>query len=286
MRSVATCPAYRAYLLPDQIADHRVGWFPYSGLVFAEGSLAGDQLCPPAEIRPRAKALVEELKKVGVPVDGFSSSEIRRLDVAVDLGLSSSMAGLALLECIGGVSPAKKKVVTYRVGHTVETVVIKSHAGNSQARVYDKGLEKDDGAQRARRLRFEAQWRFAKGSRLEPDELTTDLLRERFQQRFQGLYDSGNGFELGGAAAIADRLAKEVADGRLAPSRARSIAGYLLLRAAGASQGAERTAYTLESECRELGLSVALLDSSATVNVDVAGILEECLSAAAWKKQL
>ncbi|HEX3608250.1 MAG TPA: hypothetical protein VHU14_01065 [Solirubrobacterales bacterium] len=69
--------------------------------------------------------------------------------------------------------------------------------------------------------------------------------------------------------------------GQLPPSRARSIAGYLVLAAAGVPQGARHTTYELERECRELGLSVSLLQSPER-RLDVATILEECLAPEAW----
>jgi len=78
-------------------------------------------------------------------------------------------------------------------------------------------------------------------------------------------------------ARLVDRIAQAVADGRLAPSRARTLAGYLLLGAAGVPQGARRTTYELERECRELGL-IASLSADADRRVDVATVLDECLA--------
>jgi hypothetical protein len=66
------------------------------------------------------------------------------------------------------------------------------------------------------------------------------------------------------------------------PSRARSIAGYLILAAAGIPQGAKRTTYELERECRELGLSISLLRDGER-HLDVAAILDECLAPEVWR---
>jgi DNA-binding Lrp family transcriptional regulator len=55
--------------------------------------------------------------------------------------------------------------------------------------------------------------------------------------------------------AIVDRLGLAVDAGELLPSRARSIAGYLLLGGVGVPQGAPRTIYQLEACCAALGLS-------------------------------
>lgn len=282
LRSMATQSADRAQIVPEKVGNHRVGWFPDSGLVFIEGSLgaAGD-LCPAADVLHRASDVVEEVKSYGIPLEAVSTAAVRRLDVAVDLCTDSSADGLALLECLAGVSFLSKKTVTYRMDHAVQTVTIKSRVGRSQARIYDKGVQ--TGAEpRGRWIRFEAQWRFDKGHRLAPEDLTGDLLRERFLQRFDGLYESTSSFEVGGANAIAARLAEGVAVGDLKPSRARSIAGYLLLSSVGSPQGGSRTVYTLERECRELGLSLALLDPMASVKVDVSDVLGKCLMPEVW----
>jgi hypothetical protein len=271
-------------LLPERIRGHRVGWFPDHGLVFAEGRLGERELCPVADIVPRSTALVEELRNMGIPIEGLATSAVRRLDVAVDLWTDSAAEGLALLECVGTANPIARKVVTYRLGRAVQSVTIQSRAGRSQARLYDKGCE-SDAAERGRWIRFEAQWRFGRGHRLAPTELAGEALRERFQKRFQGLLDAAGGFEVGGVDAIADRLREAVEAGRLPPSRARSIAGYLLLSATGVSQGAPRTMFELERECRELGLSLSLLDHTATKRVDVATVLEECMAPEVWREE-
>jgi hypothetical protein len=281
LRSLATMQAERALLVPEKVANHRIGWFPDHGLVFAEGHLEGSGLCAAADIPSRALGLIKELKNVGIPVKGISSALVRRLDVAVDLRIASSAEGLALLECVGSISPLDKKVVTYRAGSVIESVLLKSRAARTQARIYDKGGEQG-GFERGRWIRFEAQWRFARAQRLAPGDLTGDLLRERFLQRFKVLHGAAGGFEVGGANAVAGRIAEHVAAGRLVPSRARSIAGYLLLSAAGVSQGARRTEYELERECRRLGLSMSLTDSTTGLYVDVADVLDKCMSRDIW----
>ena len=58
----------------------------------------------------------------------------------------------------------------------------------------------------------------------------------------------------------------------------------LLLNAAGVSQGARRTTYELERECRELGL-LASLSADADRRVDVARVLDECMALEVWELQ-
>jgi hypothetical protein len=283
LRALATQQAGRALLLPERVLGHRVGWFPDHGLVFAEGRLGPDEgLCRVSDVQSRAAALIEELGNLGIPIDGLSSARVRRLDVAADLWTGSSAQGQALLECVGTADSAVGKVVTYRLARGVQSVVLKSNAGRSQARIYDKGSE-EKVAERGRWIRFEAQWRFGRAQRLCPEELNAELVRARFQSRFKGLKESVGGFEVGGVDEIATRLGEAVEAGRMPPSRARSVAGYLLLSATGVPQGAQRTVCELERECRELGLSLSLLDRSAVKRVDVATMLEECLAPEAWE---
>jgi len=81
---------------------------------------------------------------------------------------------------------------------------------------------------------------------------------------------------------VTDCLDEAVASGQLQPSRARSIAGYLVLRSAGVPQGATRTAYELEGECRRLGLSFSLTESPER-RVDVSAVLDQCLAPQVWR---
>jgi hypothetical protein len=221
------------------------------------------------------------LKDLGVPLGAVPSAGLRRLDVASDLWTDSAAEGLAFLECVGSASLGPGKLAAYRAERCVESVLIKTRAGRTQARVYDKGTQSGR-APRGRWLRLEAQWRFPRATRIDFDALDAALLRERFARRFTPLWQAAGGFRLGGLSALGERIAAAVAAGQLLPSRARSIAGYLVLASAGVSQGARRTTQELERECRELGLSVSLLQS-AERRVDVATILDECLALEVWQ---
>jgi hypothetical protein len=126
------------------------------------------------------------------------------------------------------------------------------------------------------------EWRFPRSARPDPERLAAAELRDRFARRFEPLWQAAGGLQLAAPAALAERIAEAVSDGRLAPSRARTIAGYLLLSAAGIPQGARRTTYELERECRELGL-LASLAADADRRVDVARVLDECMAPEVWK---
>jgi hypothetical protein len=228
--------------------------------------------------------LRRQLRDLGVPLGALPSAGLRRLDVASDLWTDSAAEGLAFLECVGSASLGPGKLASYRAERCVESVLIKTRAGRTQARVYDKGTQSGR-APRGRWLRLEAQWRFPRATRIDLDALDAALLRERFARRFAPLWQAAGGFRLGGLSAVGERIAAAVAAGQLLPSRARSIAGYLVLAGAGVPQGARRTTYELERECRELGLSVSLLQSNER-RLDVATILDECLAPEVWERRL
>jgi hypothetical protein len=280
MQGLATRRSGLAAMLPEPLAGHRVGWFADHGLVFAEGRPGGEFLCSADQTSVALELVEASMEDVGIPVSGVASAGLRRLDVAADLLTDSAADGLALLECVGAASLGSGKLAVYRSDRRVETVLAKTKAGRTYARVYDKGSQTAS-APRGSWIRFEAQWRFPRAKRPAITELSGALLRERFVRRFAALWAAAGGFRLGGLAAIGDRLASAVRSGQLLPSRARSIAGYLILAANGIPQGSERTAYELERECRELGLSVSLLESIDR-EVDVATVLDECLAPEVW----
>ncbi|HJX33382.1 MAG TPA: hypothetical protein VJ257_04215, partial [Solirubrobacterales bacterium] len=281
MQGLATRRTQLAWLVPEPVAGHRVGWFAEPGLVFAEGRPGGDGLCPAAELPVALRRLQRSLEDLGVPIAAVPSAGLRRLDVAADLWTDSAVEGLALLECIGAASLGSGKLAAYRAERCVESVLIKSRGGRTLARLYDKGAESGR-APRGRWLRLEAQWRLPRGARIDPAEVDAALLRERFKRRFDPLWQAAGGFRIGGLEAVTERISEAVASGQLQPSRARSVAGYLVLRSAGVQQGASRTTYELERECRQLGLSVSLLQAPER-RVDVATVLEECLAPEVWR---
>jgi hypothetical protein len=281
MSALATRRTRLAWLLPEPVIGYRVGWFEEPGLVFAEGRPAGAALCPAAELPGALASLQRALGDLGIPVNGVPGAGLRRLDVAADLWTESAVEGLGFLECVGAASFGAGKLATYRAERQVQSVMVKTRAGRTRARLYDKGAESGHTSP-GRWLRLEAQWRLPRGARIDATEIDAALLRERFKRRFEGLWQASGGFRIGGFAALGERIEAAVASGQLVPSRARSIAGYLILAAAGIPQGAKRTTYELERECRELGLSISLLRDGER-HLDVAAILDECLAPEVWR---
>lgn len=280
MRALASRASGRAWLLPEPVAGHRAGWFPDAGLLFAEGRPGGEELTPAAALPATLGSLAAALAELGIPVAAARCAGLRRLDVAADVWTDSPLEGLALLECIAAASIGAGKLAAFRAQRCAESVLVKTRAGRTTARVYDKGAQ-TGAAPRGRWLRLEAQWRFPRGARPAPERLDGGELRRRFARRFEPLWQAAGGLRLAAPLALAERLGAAVAAGQLAPSRARSLAGYLLLGAAAVPQGARRTTYELERECRELGLAVSL-DAERERRIDAAEILDRCMAPGVW----
>lgn len=281
IQALATQRIRFASLMPERVQGYRVGWFPESRLVFAEGRPCDEELVVASDLPRAMRRLRRALGDLGLPLVGVPSAGVRRLDVAADLWTDFAAEGLALLECVGAAAPSTGKVVVYRAERCIESVSLKTIAGRTRGRLYDKGAQLGR-APRGRWLRFEAQWRFPRGARPALEELSAEVLRGRFWSRFESLWQAPGGFRFGGLGAVGERIEAAVRSGQLLPSRARSIAGYLLLSASGIPQGARRTTYELERECRELGLSVSLL-AGVDRRIDVASVLEECLATEKWR---
>ena len=111
-------------------------------------------------------------------------------------------------------------------------------------------------------------------------ELRTDYVREQFRRRLAPLWEAAQGIKIGGQAALVERLRSGLERGELSPSRARSLVGYLVLSAADVPQGASRTRYDLDRDCRRLGLGFS--SGGDDESIDLGAILEECLDSDAW----
>lgn len=243
------------------------------------GSRGRRDAAPGPQVEAALARLCGALADLGIAAAPGRCAGLRRLDVAADLRTDSAAEGLALLECVGAASFGAGKLAAYRAERRTESVLVKTRADRTLARVYDKGAQR--GGPPGRWLRFEAQWRFPRDERPVAERLDGAALRHRFKRRFEALWQAAGGISLADPLALAERIGAAVASGQLAPSRARSLAGYLLLSAAGMPQGARRTTCELERECRELGLAV-VLDPGAGRWVDVAEALDQCADPGVW----
>ncbi len=280
MSSLATRRTGRVCLVPQRVGGYRIGWFPEWGLVFGEGRPCGDALCGVEALMREQLRLEGWLGDLGVPVVVGNRGGLRRMDVAVDLLMDSGVEGLGFLECVGAASLGVGKVATYRSGRRVESVLLKSRSGRSQGRVYDKGRESGRVSVGCW-VRLEGQWRFQQGSRPLVEEVSSEVLCMRFRRRFEPLWQAAGGFGVGGLGVVVERVVRAVELGQLRESRARALIGFLVFGAFGVDFVAKRTGYELERECRELGLSLSVVDGRE-LRVDVATVLEECMASGVW----
>ena len=282
LESLATIKAGRARMVPGDVAGHRVGWFPESALVFAEGHPAPGDLGRADDLSDVLERLELDMGSMGVLVSPSSRAGVRRLDAAVDLATDSRSEGLAILAGVAALTPPGGKVVPWRNGRCVEGVFFKTSRGATRARVYDKGVEAGL-APRGRLIRPEAQCRWAKGLRREVEELTTDYVRAQFWRRLAPLWEAAQGVKIGGHAALIERVRTAMERGELSPSRARSLVGYLVLAESDVPQGPKRTRYELDRVCRRLGLGFGSGDEDDSV--DLGAVLEECLDSDEWRRR-
>jgi hypothetical protein len=289
----------RGGVYPESIAGHRVV-FHGGGLLYAEGHPAAGELGLPADLPAAFDRLQLALLEAGLPLpvgrrgedfygdrhEGFAG--IRRLDSTCDVATSSVAEGIAVMAGIAAVArdlPRSKCNVWWSGdGRHVQTVALHGFAGGRLlGRVYDKGAESGT-APPGRLLRPEDQRRWDKGYRRGVEELTGHYVREKFRSRFAPLWRASKGVTVAGPIVLAEKLAQMVDAEELAASRARTLAGFLLLEGLGASQGAARTRRTLRRECREHGLVLAdgVLQE---VEIDLGAILEEALETDAWDRR-
>ncbi len=307
MRQLATDPAARSKLLPEKIAGHRVGWFPGSRLVFAEGRPGGEEgLCDPRELPGVARLLADAVRDRGIslprhdyrpggipdgavrrsPLLGDSGfAGVRRLDSTVDLRFDTPGEGLAVLSGVAAVPMPRvaKKVQREVGGRRVETVWMLGSSGRSVlGRWYDKGLEANSDA-RGLRVRPEDQRRFAKDARVAVDVLAeTSFVRDSFVRRFAPLWSASKGVIVAGVADLAARVVELVEDGDMTPGEAKGALGHLVLDAGGADRlQSRRTWYRDRSVCRRHGLVLAQADEEVR-EIDLGDVIEEALDTDCW----
>jgi len=300
MSELATVKMARGSMLPTSVLGHRVGWYPSSGLIFAEGHPAGaGELCPPDALGGALLALDAALHEAGVPVmtgsptrsvwrgdqtadrlPGFAG--VRRLDATVDRSHGSAAEGLAVMAGIAALDLPRMKSNSWRgASGSLETVELRGYSGVKMlARVYDSGV-KHGGALRGELLRFEDQRRYVKDSRRGVEELTSTYVRGQLRRRFTPLWRASKGVVVTGPARLAERLGELQDEGLMTPSEAKRVAGTLLLEAAGAHRQKVRQRQRDRRTARAHGLVLA--DGALEeVEVDLHEAIEECLETDAW----
>lgn len=309
MDELATVPAARSRLLEESLAGHRVGWFPASRLVFAEGHPGGDRLGSP-EALPAARDVVERaISDYGIALPrgrarsrwggvdrpqcadslpGFAG--VRRLDATLDLTFDSSSEGLALLAGVAALQFPRMKSAVWREtsGHRVETVALYGHSGKKMlGRWYDKGVESGT-AKRGTLIRPEDQRRWPSQTRRDVEELSSTYVRDKFQQRFAPLWRASKGITVATADELGQKLAQLTSTGDVWGPRALQLLGHLHAEQAGLDIPVKpRTRRRYASECRDLGLVPVPLapDEAAPLELDLHDVLAEVLETDAWERR-
>jgi hypothetical protein len=293
LEALATERSIRSQLLPERVADHRVGWFPGNRLLFAEGHPRPGGLAPPATLPAVLDALVEGLQDRGImppsrrlkakrPSVGFGG--VRRLDSTVDLAFADPLEGLAALTGVAALPLPRTKTKIFREagGRRVETVYFHGFAGKKVlGRWYDKGVESGDAA-RGSWVRPEDQRRWAASGRVPVDALASgSFVRDAFVQRFEPLWQASKGVIVGGVIELAKRLRELQESGEITPGQAKRIAGHLMLDTAGGHLQRPSTVRGDRADARRLGLVLAdgILDE---VEVDLGEVCERALDSDAW----
>lgn len=114
MEALAREPTRRAWLLPEPILGHRVGWFPEPRLVFAEGRADAERLLAAAELPAALDRLRHAFLDLGTPLAPAPCAGLRRLDVTADIWTDGGAEGLALLEALAAATAGAAKLCAYR----------------------------------------------------------------------------------------------------------------------------------------------------------------------------
>jgi hypothetical protein len=302
MQMLATDPGPRSRLLPEKVAGHRVGWFPGSRLLFAEGHPVEGGLAPGHQLPEALGRISEGLRDRGIlppsfnlrphfdhrndPVKngGVGFGGIRRLDSTVDLRFDRGDEGVAVLAGVGALPLPRVKTQIMREvgGHRVETVYFRGRSGKRVlGRWYDKGIESQT-ERRGLLLRPEDQRRYDKGTRLDVEAVASGtFVRDQFVRRFEPLWRASKGVKVAGAVELGQRVAEMVDEGVLTPRQAVDVAGWLLLEQSDSNRQSRATWYRKRRRCADLGLVVA--DGTVDpVEVDIHDVIEMALDSEVW----
>lgn len=303
MDALATVPTRRGSLVLDPVAHHRVGWYPQSGMIYAEGHPADalveedeepdGRLTSVRELGSCMDRLRERLWDYGipapeqlrkyVPVSGYDGplkmhgpgfGGMRRLDITADLqtvpaaGQAFMHGSFHLLRLSGS-----NAVQPYFKAGKLETVALRGSRG-MLGRIYDKGVE-SGAAERYTLTRLEAQMRFTSDARLDPRILAAetfgpDYVRSRFHNRFRLLFQAGEGVRIvTNVLELRDRLLSAVESRELTFGQAEKILGSQLLLSAGDRVPAHRnTLYRRRKLVAESGYLLCEGEEPATVDFD------------------
>src|SRR3954463_11751825 len=279
-------------LFAGRIAEHRVMFWPGSGLLKAEGHPVPGGLAPAAALPGALDRLVGALDVAGIPVptrprrfrrhrESHGFAGVRRLAVTVDLATEHGYEGRELLSAweVAARSSGRFAPRYHRPGHPGDTVYSAGSAG-VESRCYDKGAGSGTAAP-GRLIRPEAQWRFRDlTSPLESEAASPEWLRDRFAKRFGQSYRGR--IVVGNMSELGQKLDAEVRSGNLTAKQARAIAGYIVMEPFGLAGVPARTRRHLAAEARRFGFH--LVDGVLEpIEVDLGAVLDEAERLDVWE---
>jgi hypothetical protein len=264
-----------------EVAQYKAHWHPAFSLVTLEGHPLTGELCPGellGDLHEQVLEAVEDVCGRAEPVG------VMRLDSTATHTFATAADGFAVLRGIAAIVdglPALKPAVFGKPPETVY-LISKHGRGAKLGRAYDpffRGL-----TARGEAVRMEAQDRFNGARKLQLEvALAAATPRARFHRRFVPVWRAGQDLTVAAFPKLAKRLAEKVEAGELSHTRARSIAGYLALDAAGATPSVpKRTRMWYRRLLREHNLAVADDSVFEPVTVDLGPVLEAALDSPLW----
>jgi hypothetical protein len=244
------------------------------GLVTVEGRLAA-LLHGPDDHRLVSADGFRSAPAVAAERFGLSLAQpvgVGRADLASELVFDDGRDGLDLLRAAASLDVPWAKIGTEGGKRgTVETVYVRSLTGRTVLlRLYDKGRETGEAAP-GTWLRLERQRRYRKAREPEVDDVLAQGLGTVFVGRELARLVAGVGdvhvCDRLGAVEVLRRLASV---GRIPPSKAERLAGFVLLDGVGLPA---RTQRRRASELRELGIALEPLAAQPVTTVPLASYL-------------
>lgn len=269
---------------PVNMGGLRAGYVPTYELLWVEGRPAqllgmGVGLLPPSGLPDATEAVRQQLATYG-----YTSAQqigVSRLDATVSIDFGRPADGWAVLRGMDVLDAPRRITRTYHDGRRLQSVAKLTPKGQVMERIYDKGLECGVGAP-GRLIRFEAQTRHKGDSRTTADWWTMERVRETFEKRFSPMARAADGLHVGSEQTIRTVVRQLVDEGKLGATQARTILGYLAAESVGIPASA-RTRRRQRAELRRLGLAHALDGAEDDVDVDLAAVLEDVLTAEQWR---
>ena len=194
--------------------------------------LAGDERChelaPATELAAGAELARAELWR-HTGADPGEATEVRRFDLTAGLRFGAGPDGLAFLDTVAGLRPARMVSDVWRgVDGRAQTVYARtSGRGVVVSRIYDKGRESGDDAP-GRHVRIENQNRPARSRRYAPEVLSTLDLKGSFGRTMKAYLQTEELVTAGPDGAVAELAARAIR-GELTHAQAERLIGSVAL---------------------------------------------------------